>query len=180
MCCRLKRRNDFVCNDASHRSLAMIVWGFAEISSSFLYTDRMKKVRSFAEKIFLTLAGTFRDAPVVYVALFVLAVLLPLVYVPGIAELFSPLKHALLVVSVAIGLFGWSIHVYRQRAWTLRHCAWIWLPVLVLIGVIVSAIRSPSGYVAWVGIGSLSFTSVIPLFAFVGLYALVVHVGDHR
>ncbi|OGL72078.1 hypothetical protein A3C17_00080 [Candidatus Uhrbacteria bacterium RIFCSPHIGHO2_02_FULL_53_13] len=140
----------------------------------------MKKVRSFAEKIFLSLAGEFRGAPIVYCALFVLAVLLPVAYVPGAAELFSPIKHALLVVAVAVGLFGWSIHVYRQRAWTLRHCVWIWLPVLVLIGVIVSAIRSPSGYVAWVGIGSLSFTSVIPLFAFVGLYALVVHVGDHR
>lgn len=140
----------------------------------------MKKVLTFAERSFTALVGTLRRAPTVHTALFVLAVFLPVAYVPGSAALFSPLKHVLLVVAVAVGLFGWSAHVYRQRLWTLRRSRAMWLPVVVLLGVVISAALAPSGYSAWVGTGPLGFTSVVPLFAFVGLYALVVNAGDHR
>ncbi|MEK7529606.1 MAG: tetratricopeptide repeat protein [Patescibacteria group bacterium] len=140
----------------------------------------MTNIQPLAQRLFSALAGTFRKAPIVHTALFVLAVLMPLAYVPGSAELFSPLKHVLLVVAVAFGLFGWSAHVYRQREWTLRRSIAMWLPAFVLLGVVISAALAPSGYSAWVGTGPLGFTSVVPMFAFVGLYALVVNTGDYR
>ena len=70
--------------------------------------------------------------------------------------------------------------MYRQREWTLRRSIAMWLPAFVLLGVVISAALASSGYSAWVGTGPLGFTSVVPMFAFVGLYALVVNIGDYR
>jgi Flp pilus assembly protein TadD len=138
-----------------------------------------EKSKTRVSSLFSKLAGNRHNAPLIRWAFFALLIILPVIYIPGEAGTYSAIKHLVLVISVSLALFGWSVHMYRTRALQLRDNYWLWIPGLLLIGVVLSAIASPSGYLSWVGMGSLGFTSVVPTFAFVILYAILVHSGDH-
>lgn len=140
----------------------------------------MKKSTSFITGWFERIAGSGEVSPVLVWSLFLLAILVPVVVMPGFSSIYGSLKHVILVVLASSALFGWSVHTYKARKWDRRASHFVWLPVLVLIGVVISAIASPVGYAGWVGTGSQGFTAVIPVFALTIVYLLALHIGDHK
>ena len=140
----------------------------------------MKKINAHFVSIFEKMTGGRFQATLMQGSLLLMLLLVPFLIVPSFTDMFGPIKQAFLIVLSALALFGWSLHVYRQRAWDRRKGWLIWTPMIVLVGVIISAIMSQSGYIAWIGAGAQGFTAVLPFMAMVFVYAMVMHIGENK
>ncbi|MBT6254144.1 tetratricopeptide repeat protein [Candidatus Uhrbacteria bacterium] len=140
----------------------------------------MKKTHTHIINLFKKVTGGASHVALMQWSLVALLILLPLLILPSFGDIYGPIKQAALVILTTLAFLGWTLGVYRDQAWQRRKGWLIWTPALVLVGVIVSAALSTSGYAAWIGAGGQGFTAVVPFFAMVLLYVMVMHLGTDK
>lgn len=111
-------------------------------------------------------------------ALVALLILTPILVVPAFTDIFGPAKIVLLYVLVSFAVFAWIAHVYRTRAWLHRAGWMLWLPGLLLVSVVISAIASSAGMASWVGSTGQGFTAAFPVLALLLVYAMTLSTGE--
>lgn len=112
--------------------------------------------------------------------LYVLIFFLPLIALPFTIDALEINKQTWLVVMVFAAALTWIGSMLASRAPTLRR-GWLnALPVLLLAAVGVSAWKSSSPFVSWVGGGLQEYTSFLTFAALVVLFYLIVNVLSDR
>ncbi len=111
-------------------------------------------------------------------ALVALLILMPVLVVPAFTDMFGPAKIVLLYVLVSFATFAWIAHVYRTRAWLHRAGWMLWLPGLLLVSVVISAVASSAGMASWVGSTGQGFTAAFPVMALLLVYAMTLSAGE--
>ncbi|NQV12159.1 hypothetical protein HQ524_02245 [Candidatus Uhrbacteria bacterium] len=141
----------------------------------------MKKIStSPIINLFKKITGGASHTTLMQWSLVSLLVLLPILIIPAFTDIYGPIKQAALVILTTLAFLGWTLGVYRDQEWQRRKGLLIWTPLLVMAGVVVSAVASSSGYTSWIGAGGQGFTAVVPFFAMILLYVMVMHISDSR
>ena len=106
-----------------------------------------------------------------------LLVLGPVLVIPGFADPIHPIKRILLVVLMTFAALSWLLHLYARGSWHLPKSRLVYVPPVLLLGVLISALLSISSYASWVGIGSQGTTAALPFLALCILMALAAQFG---
>jgi len=142
----------------------------------------MTKTNNAFVKIFSSVAGSVKSFALTQFSISLLLVLTPLLITPSFADIYNPVKQTLLIVLVTLALFGWSLQLFKAREWNRKKGLLAWLPLFIWISVVISAVLSSSGYIAWVGTGAQGFTAVLPITAYMAVLMMVINGGEdaHR
>lgn len=97
-------------------------------------------------------------------ALYLLFFLLPVFFLPFSVEAFEVSKQTLFVILTVVALLAWLGSMVVEKRLVFR-AGWLLnlLPLLFLVGVLVSSIFSLAGYQSWVGQASQEYTSFLTL-----------------